>query len=94
MNLSSYSPTSKHLSPSPMCDRIYNRDTNQEIETVGDLCALVGRALVETHEGTPDPDTCCLCNTDHFSILLAAGYKWEPNGGDTTDITIYKPAHV
>lgn len=73
-----------------MCDRIYNRDTNEEIETVGGLCALVGRPLVLVHEDDPDPDDCCLCNTDHIGILTAAGYDWEATNGDTTDIVISK----
>ncbi len=73
-----------------MCDRIYNRDTGQEIENVGELRALVGSDLVDQLEPDADPDDCCLCNTDHMAILTAAGYCWIPNEGDTTDILIYK----
>jgi hypothetical protein len=73
-----------------MCDRLYNRDTDQEVETVGDLCALVGRELVQAYEDDPDPDNCCLCNTDTIGILTEAGYKWEAVNGDTTDLVIYK----
>ena len=73
-----------------MCDRIYNRDTQEEIESQTDLHALVGPevyALLE--EEDPDP-ALCICDINHEGMLQAAGYAWEPTNGDTTDIVTYK----
>jgi len=75
-----------------MCDRIFNRDTQQEIETTTELRALVGPDFYPPYVGNSEDDDTglCLCNTDHEAILKAAGFAWEPVEGDTTDIITYR----
>lgn len=70
-----------------MCDRLYNTDTGEEIETQIGMMLLVGIDTYRKYEPDPEPDR-CLCDVEYEPMLQDAGYVWHPNGGDPTDLFI------
>lgn len=72
-----------------MCVRVYNTQTDQETEDIGELEIMLGVPIVPMGNYGPIDRECCLCQVDVEKTARAAGFVYVEHRGDYMDVHVW-----